>query len=299
MPNILIVDDSVVDRKLAGSVLEKLENAHVDHASNGLAALEQIPILKPDLVVTDMQMPDMNGLQLVIELRHKQPRLPVVLMTAKGSEELAIQALEAGAAGYVPKRRLLQDLGPTVERVLANTYIERQQSRVTQRLTQQDSVFVVENDINLLLSLSSHLRDIVHTIWQCDPVQILRIGMAVEESLINACYHGNLELDSELRNEDDELYRRLARQRLHQPPYAQRRITVEVHCGPGVFRCSIRDEGPGFDPAAVPDPFSDDALERPSGRGLTLIRSFMDEVRFKEPGNTITMIKHATKKTPR
>ena len=52
-----------------------------------------------------------------------------------------------------------------------------------------------------------------------------------------------------------------------------------------------RDDGPGFDPHSLPDPFSEESLTSPSGRGLTLIRSFMDEVRFNDQGNEITLFK--------
>lgn len=294
MPTFLIVDDSPVDRCLAGTVLEKLDGASVVYANNGLAALDQLAIEKPDVVVTDIQMPDLDGLQLVLEVRRKYPRIPVVLMTSRGSEDMAGQALEAGAAAYVPKRRLLQDLAATVERVLSITYIDRQTSRVMQRLHQQDSSFVLENELALLLSLATQLRDTVNMIWRCDPVQVLRIGMALEEALVNACLHGNLELDSELREADENLFQQLSRQRATQPPYAGRRIFVDAQCTPTMFQCVIRDEGRGFDPAQLPDPFSEDALERTTGRGLTLIRSFMDEVQFNERGNEILLIKRKT-----
>lgn len=291
MPSFLIVDDSPVDRRLAGTVLEKLEGASIRQAANGLSALDQLAIAQPDVVVTDIQMPDLDGLQLVLEVRRKFPRIPVVLMTARGSEDLAGQALEAGAAGYVPKRRLLQDLAPTVERVLSISYIDRQSSRVMHRLHQQESSFVVENELALLMSLATHLRDTVNTIWRCDPVQVLRIGMALEEALVNACLHGNLELDSELREADENLFQQLSRQRATQAPYADRRIFVDAQCTPTMFQCAIRDEGNGFDPSQLPDPFSAEALERTTGRGLTLIRSFMDEVQFNERGNEVLLIK--------
>ena len=55
--------------------------------------------------------------------------------------------------------------------------------------------------------------------------------------------------------------------------------------------CEIRDEGPVFDPSTLPDPTDPEAIMRAHGRGLLLIRSFMDEVRFNDSGNQITMIK--------
>jgi anti-sigma regulatory factor (Ser/Thr protein kinase) len=53
----------------------------------------------------------------------------------------------------------------------------------------------------------------------------------------------------------------------------------------------IRDQGPGFDPAQLPDPTDPENLERVSGRGLLLMRTFMDEVTFNKSGNQVTMVK--------
>ncbi|MCX7422162.1 MAG: ATP-binding protein [Planctomycetia bacterium] len=290
MPRFLVVDDSSVDRTLAGGALGQIDNAEVHFAHDGISALEQVALLNLDLVVTDIHMPRLDGLQLVQELTRKYPWLPVIVMTAQGSEDLVIQALELAAAGYVPKRRLIQELATTAERILSNADNDRQYSRVGQRLKHQKATFILENDVTLLVSLSKQLREVVHTIWQCDSLPILRIGMALEEALINACYHGNLELDSKLRDDDEEKYQQLQRQRVHQRPYSQRRITVSYECTKQFFRCVIRDEGAGFNPERLPDPFSSESLERPSGRGLTLIRAFTDEVSFNDHGNEITLL---------
>ena len=290
MPRFLVVDDSAVDRTLAGGALDKLDNAEIHFADDGQTALDQVALLNPDMVVTDIHMPKFDGLQLLQELTRRFPHLPVVMMTAQGSEDLVIQALELAAAGYVPKRRLTQELASTAERILSNAFSDRQQSRVDQRLKHQKAMFILENDVTLLVSLSKQLREVVHTIWQCDSVPIMRIGMALEEALINACYHGNLELDSKLRDDDEEQYQLLLRQRVHESPYSQRRITVSYECTDRFFRCVIRDEGRGFNPELLPDPFSSESLTRPCGRGLTLIRAFADEVTFNDHGNEITLL---------
>src|SRR5229473_2959611 len=118
MATVLIVDDSAVDCKRAEKLLTKGSQLTVLSASNGRQALELMKDHQPDLIITDMQMPEMDGLQLVEEVRCKYPGIPVILMTAHGSEELAVQALQKGAASYVPKRNLARDLPDTVESVL-------------------------------------------------------------------------------------------------------------------------------------------------------------------------------------
>ena len=107
---VLVVDDSAMDRHLAGSIIQKMGNCQASFAENGVEALAMMQQTKFDLVLTDMLMPEMDGLELVQAIRSKYPMIPVILMTAHGSEELAVQALHAGAASYVPKRDLANDL---------------------------------------------------------------------------------------------------------------------------------------------------------------------------------------------
>src|SRR5215472_11905490 len=99
MVKILVVDDSAMDRHLAGKLLEKRgadwQVTYAEDGRQGLAALERERL---DLIVSDMQMPELNGLELVTEVRARWPLVPVILMTAHGSEDVAIAALKKGAA---------------------------------------------------------------------------------------------------------------------------------------------------------------------------------------------------------
>ena len=106
---VLVVDDSPVDRRLAGGILEK-SHYQAAYAGNGVEALAALEHQLPSVVLTDLQMPEMDGLELVEAIRNKYPLVPVILMTAHGSETIAIQALQRGAASYVPKKDLATDL---------------------------------------------------------------------------------------------------------------------------------------------------------------------------------------------
>ena len=92
MPNILVVDDSAVDRRLVGGLIEKDPDLSVTFAANGTHALTMMRQAVPALVLTDLIMPEMNGLQLVKAIREQHPFVPVILMTSKGNEEIAVQA---------------------------------------------------------------------------------------------------------------------------------------------------------------------------------------------------------------
>ena len=118
MTKILIVDDSHVERVLAKSLICKNPRFQVELAEDGEDALDKIRAGRPQLVLTDLLMPKMDGLQLLRAVRRDYPTIPVVLMTQFGDESTAVQALESGAASYVPKARQAEYLLPTIERVL-------------------------------------------------------------------------------------------------------------------------------------------------------------------------------------
>jgi CheY-like chemotaxis protein len=115
---VLVVDDSATDREMVGRIIEKMDNWHAAFAQNGIEALSVLKEQKFDVVLTDLLMPEMDGLELVESIRVNYPQMPVILMTAFGSEEIAISALQKGAASYIPKRTLVHDLGETLQLVV-------------------------------------------------------------------------------------------------------------------------------------------------------------------------------------
>jgi CheY-like chemotaxis protein/anti-sigma regulatory factor (Ser/Thr protein kinase) len=292
MTTILIVDDSAADRALASGLLQKRSGNKVLFATNGIEALLQIEMHIPDLVVTDLQMPDMNGLELVDAIKANYPLIPVILMTSQGSEEIAVKALRSGAASYVPKKSLARELSETVEMVAASLREDRAHSRLMfHRMTKSDSTFELPNDLSLIPPLVSHLRQMTRYMGVCNDSDRLRVGVAIEEALVNAYYHGNLEVSSVLREQNHNQYHDLARSRMEQSPYRDRKIHVESRLTREHATFVIRDEGPGFNPELVPDPTDQKNLDRPWGRGLLLIRTFMDDLHFNSSGNEVTMIK--------
>jgi CheY-like chemotaxis protein/anti-sigma regulatory factor (Ser/Thr protein kinase) len=288
MPTILVVDDLMSDRRIAGGLLRRDTDLDVVFAENGLEALDQIEAHLPDLVVTDLQMPEMDGLGLVTEIRLKYPLIPTILMTAAGSEMVAREALERGAASYVPKQFLAAELLETVQRVVAMSGKERLESRLVNRLA--ESTWVIDNDPVLVSGLVAHLRNLLEQRRICSTGDIMRLSTAIDEALLNALYHGNLEVESSLKEQDDQAFHKLADQRQRESPWCDRRITVTARFEDGV-RIIIRDEGCGFDPASLPDPTDPENLIKASGRGLLLMRAFMDDVYHNETGNEVTLVK--------
>ncbi len=96
------------------------------------------------------------------------------------------------------------------------------------------------------------------------PRQVLGVQLALEEALVNALEHGH-----------------------RGDPTKQARVRYRVT--PDHVLAEVEDEGPGFDPASVPDPRTPEGLRRPYGRGLLLMRHFLTEVRYNGRGNAVTL----------
>ncbi len=288
---ILIVDDSATDRHLAGAIAQQTEDWQAIFASSGTEALDALRRQTPDVVLTDMLMPEMDGLELVRAIHAEHPLVPVILMTAHGSEDLAIQALRSGAASYVPKKSLARDLADTLDSVLAASQANRREQRVLDCLVRHETHYQLENDLALVAPLVGHLENLLERVQACEPSSLVLVGVALHEALTNAILHGNLGLSSELREKDEIEYYRLASERRVQPPWSERRVFVSVALTPREAVFIVRDEGEGFNPDLLPDPTDPANLERVYGRGLLLIQTFMDRVEHNERGNQITMVK--------
>ena len=99
------------------------------------------------------------------------------------------------------------------------------------------------------------------------PSATFAVRLALEEGLNNAVNHGN-------------------------GCSADKTVTISFDADSKRVAITIIDQGEGFDPAAVPDPRDDENLEKPSGRGIMLMRAYMDEVHFNDKGNQVHMVKH-------
>jgi hypothetical protein len=212
-------------------------------------------------------------------------------MTSLGNEEMAVQALQAGAASYVPKRKLAQQLLDTVRKVAAVSGHQRGQMRLMDCMMRSDCTFVLDNDYTLFRPLVAHLQESVTYMGLGDAADRTRLGVALEEALANALFHGNLEVSSTLKEENDQAYFALAEERRHSKPYCDRQIFVDARISRNEATFVIRDQGLGFDPTALPDPTDPANLERSSGRGILLMRTFMDDVAFSGVGNQVTLVK--------
>jgi CheY-like chemotaxis protein len=290
METILVVDDNPETRNVAGGCLTD-HGVKAIYAQNGREALKILERQRPDAVLTDLHMPEMDGLELVEYMRMHHSNVPVVLMTANGSEQAAVNALRAGALSYVPKKDLKTDLCEAMYVVLGAVEAKRHREQSRRLLERTESHFVLGFEMDGCATMVSYCQSNLALFNFCDETGLFQISTALTEAINNAIDHGNLELESSLREGGGDSYSKQRQERAVVSPYRDRRVRLTELLTPDEVTYVVRDEGSGFDLSTVPDPTNPENLLKASGRGLMLIRTFMDEVSFNDAGNEITMVK--------
>lgn len=291
MPTLLVVDDVAADRVLVSGIASKWPGCIVIQADSGKSALAKIEVHLPDIILTDMHMPEMDGLELVSAVKNEFPNMPVILMTALGSEEIASKALRCGAASYVPKHRLAADLVSTLHQVHSTAQMARSQSRLMHYLRDSTLSFDLTNDPALLMSCVNELLAILRCLPLGDEAERLRVGIALQEALNNACFHGNLELTEEEYQSDE--FAEIVAARMWTAPYVNRRIFLQAVISRTRAEFVIRDQGRGFNSDMLGDDDDASSSNIRQGRGIRLMRSSMNSVEFSETGNEVRMIRTA------
>lgn len=291
MPNLLVMNPNAATRQ----TLVELLSAQPDWEARSTASMSQgLDLLAAGdfgMVVADLQLVAEDGQANLAALMTGDAYRPVLLTGADGTVDQVVGALHAGAAGFIHTNRLDNELVDHITRVLNAAKRNKTQARLLECMTSSCSRFELENDPTLLPALLVRFQASAAMFGVCDESDRTRIGMALEEALSNALYHGNLEVSSDLRQESLTRYYDMAADRREQSPYRERKIHITETLTAESATFVIRDEGPGFDTSKVNDEPDPDDLEAVSGRGLMLMKAFMDEVTYNQKGNEVTLVK--------
>jgi serine/threonine-protein kinase RsbW len=124
----------------------------------------------------------------------------------------------------------------------------------------------IPSDLEEARRLQTSIEEELQSVSRFSELDIFAIKLALEEALVNAIKHGN-QMDR------------------------TKKVHVAYRVMPDRFDIRIADEGPGFDPEDVPDPTAPENLERPCGRGLLLMRHYMNHIEYVGAGNCVVMSK--------
>lgn len=287
MNTILIADDNA-DR--AGALLDRVRSdtwtasiaASVEAAK---AATDSTPLA---LLLADSALWHKTGLAQHVSSRH--PALPVIVLTAREDTAL-VQHLQLGAMTYIPRdagrRRLLETIQSIIDLTRHSPYRER----VRAFLRYAEVELEIGNDPAGIGTVVGYLQQVLEDYGLSNPRDRARAGLALSEAISNAIIHGNLEVPSDLRELGSDAYYDAIEKRRATEPFATRIVEVKARFSQSNATFVIRDQGPGFDRAALPDPADPANLGRVSGRGLLIMRAYTDLVTWNETGNEVTLVK--------
>lgn len=131
---ILIVDDSPEIRDFLVGYILGPQGYEVLTAADGLEGLKMAVAHRPDLMIVDVQMPYMSGLELLRRLKQRRLSIPAILATAHGSEQVAVEAFRLGVRDYVIKPFIVEEIKESIERILREARLQHERDQLIEQL---------------------------------------------------------------------------------------------------------------------------------------------------------------------
>lgn len=284
---ILVVEDDTSSRIYLENLLE-VNDYECKSASNGIEGLNLFEEYHPDIVITDIQMPLMDGLELLESLNEMNPDTIVIITTAYGTENYAIQALHLGANNYLKKPVTAYDLLPLLKKYETLLNSKSQPAGLPGKLTERSVKLSFETGLYTLENVPK-IVDRVLIESDCKHIEADRVNveLGLAELITNALEHGNLHIDYAEKKQalEDNTLEALYQERIQK--YGDKKIYIEFTANSEHYQWKICDEGDGFDWRKIPDPTSDDKLLELNGRGVFISKFLFDEIIYNEKGNEV------------
>lgn len=183
---ILIVDDSKENRDFLISAVLKPGGFESIQARDGLEGLKLARDYSPDLILLDLQMPRMNGIQVLEALQSENMAIPVILMTFHGSEDVAVEVFRLGVRDYVKKPYTADEMLAAIDSSLTETRLRREKEALTNRLLAANrDLHARVQELNTLYSIGKSVTALIN------PAQLMVRVVEAAVQLTNA-EQGNL-----------------------------------------------------------------------------------------------------------
>ncbi|MBL8037723.1 MAG: response regulator [Nitrospira sp.] len=285
----LLIIDPCVDTQSRIARYVQGRGFSVMSVPDSVAAMAKIESVAPDIVITDMFLPQGAGLALVKELKTRHESCPVIVMGYDVPEPVIVEALRGGAIDYLHKPVTEEELYCVLQR--ARDFLPCHPLDVP-GARQFDYELTVDSDPRYIPGVISWLLKITASVLP--PVQRVHIRGALQEVLFNAVEHGNLEIQSREKQEAlaNGCYDQLLAKRLAQARLRNRLVRIRVfhERGDNHLEYRITDEGTGF-PWRTVLARSHEMCESDgvSGRGIFLAKALFPSLTYNDLGNEVTL----------
>ncbi len=289
---IVIIDDDDVVRYTLRKKLSRFGYKIIvlDKAEDALYLLKQGNDI--DFIVTEIRLRKMDGIELLRHVNALDVPVPVLLI-GQGNVDDAIRALRYGACDFIRKPVDANDIASIIRTELRNRRKKEKPVDLGHFVVSDRREFLLPSDDELASLVSYELTKNLTGSGICNHVTSENISLSLKEALSNAMFHGNLEVDSKIREIDGvKAYNELIEKRKNSDKYKNRRVHILYELTPSWVEYTITDEGKGFNYTLLPDPKEPENFFKKSGRGILIIKIHMDEIEWRERGNSIRMRKY-------
>ena len=291
---ILVVDDQEMMRTILIRFLQRA-GYEVICAENGLKAIQLYRLHNPILVISDIKMPQLNGLELLAEIKKIDEHAMVILITGFGNEEILLKALRGGAINFFKKPIEIEEIIAVVKQAIRHRLATNYPEFYTTSFQEETKHFMFSPASLSLTPLINQLTINLPCFFSASEIINLKIG--IEEMINNAVEHGCLGIGFFQKNQAvrDGRFSSLLAERISQTAEKPKHVYVTSQLNHKEYRVIIRDEGDGFNWAELPSLAQENLLQY-NGRGILLTRIFFDEVTYNEKGNEVTLRKFISAK---
>lgn len=293
---ILLVDDEPPIVEYLARKIKQVAKYETIIANNGQEAIQVLQDNTVHLVITDLVMPYMGGIELLKTIRKRWSYIPVVILTGYGTLHDAIDAVKYGASNFILKPFDMSELFAVIEKIFSMMEEQEDTIEVVNFIDFEQTNFSIPNSIEAIRQVVHLLMQKASRYWNINTDDLMDLHVCLYEALVNAYEHGNLEVDSQLKHKIHEdptqSYEVFLIQRAQSEPYKNKKIIVEFNIDREKLVCTVTDEGKGFNYLNLDNPLDPDNMLKAAGRGLMLIHSMVDNVTFNECGNSITICKN-------
>ena len=290
MRKILIIDDEKPVRDVLNIALIE-EGYEPYQAPDGENGFELCKTSKPDIVLTDVMMPGIDGIEVTKRIKAQRDDIDVVVMSGFGTEELVVNALRAGASNYIKKPIVFDELFKILDDIIFKRE-NRKRFEIDKEIVQKEhKEIVIGNDVSSVWGAVNQVLFNTHAVAEQSVIEGLSIGLY--ELLINAIEHGNLGITFEEKSKalQSNSYRELLEKRRQGVEGKKQHVTIRCDYSPEALTVEIQDHGDGFDLSTLPDMKDTESILSDHGRGILLTTLFYDKVEYSEPGNCVKVSK--------
>jgi len=292
---ILILEDDHASRTYLSSLLS-LNKYECKAAQNGEEGLVMFEEFMPDLVLSDIQMPKMSGLEFLKAIRRDNSDAIVIMVTAYGSEDYAIKAFREGANNYLKKPIYEEELLTLLAKYKPIVAQKNIKESIPSLVMQRSLTMKFDSEVGIIPRVVDFLIAETGTMFTKD--ELINVELGLVELMMNAVEHGNLNITYQEKNkalETNSLIE-LYEERKVDERYQGRKVTVLYNQNQEGCEWMISDEGNGFDYHDLPDPTSNDNLLDMSGRGIFISKFMFDGLEYLGKGNMVRIKKFHNKR---